>query len=127
MQKKKRRLSKTTTYSSNFNPNRHTLLSWLVLLSILFKQSVLSYQCGYTDEMLFPKSIGADQGETYVLAMDFQIHPTTPNIERLAFGGYSSDSLFFTEQHSAFIFYEDALNSKVLWAKELSSIPVHSA
>lgn len=53
--------------------------------------------------------------------MDFQIHPSLPNYERIAFGGYSTDPNFQSKLLSAFIYYEDAMNSQVLWAKEISS------
>jgi hypothetical protein len=65
--------------------------------------------------------VGTDVLETYIQSMDFQIHPTLANYERIAFGGYSNDLNFQSKLLSAFIYYEDAINSQVLWAKELTS------
>jgi hypothetical protein len=39
----------------------------------------------------------------------------------MAFGGYSLDPDFYSLLNSGFIYYEDALNGQVLWAKELTS------
>jgi hypothetical protein len=66
--------------------------------------------------------VGTDAYETYVWSMDFQIHPTLSNYERIAFGGHSTDPNFQSKLLSGFIYYEDVLNSQVLWAKELSSL-----
>ncbi len=75
------------TAKSNAMSTKQLILMKTLLIFLLHLHSSNSLSCGLTDEQLFPKEIGSINGETIVTAMDFQVHPSLANYERMAFGG----------------------------------------
>lgn len=76
--------------------------------------------CPYDDSNRFPWEIGGTNGDTFILCFDYQ-EGIVGGIQkgRLAIGGQSFSSDVVTHPvGSGFLYLEDSISYKLIWAKE---------